>query len=110
LLTFPIHVDETGMATISTTSSGCLISQSPPAVHPTGLCTSATGDPNADAMFFRRSTPSKMPMRAPACRIWGGQRISGIDFDYDDGQPEDYNSLIPLVEKYRQKLIADGVL
>ena len=51
-----------------------------------------------------------MPMRAPACRIWGGQRISGIDFDYDDGQPEDYNSLIPLVEKYRQKLIADGVL
>ena len=42
--------------------------------------------------------------------MWAGQRISGIDFAYDDAQPDDYNSLFPLVVKYRHKLIVDKVL
>jgi hypothetical protein len=42
--------------------------------------------------------------------LWSGQRINGNDFNYDDAQPEDYDPVFPVVEKYRQKLIEDKVL
>jgi hypothetical protein len=41
--------------------------------------------------------------------LWAGQRITGVDFDYDDCQPEDYDDLIPIVAQGRDMLLADGV-